>query len=340
VPMLTHLQSEPAAPRRVVLLGGNGFLARHLQTALGREGIETLAISSLDADLIDPSSVTRLRELLQADDSVVMLSTLTPEKGRDHRTLMKNLSMAETVCRLLDDARCGHFVYLSSDAVYDAHQIPLDEDSSREPVDLYAVMHTAREMMIGSVLDKAKTPFCILRPSTIYGPGDTHNSYGPNRFVRSAVREGRILLFGGGEERRSHVYVRDAVELIVRVLKHQSTGALNVAVKTAVSFRRIADLIVGLCDHPVRIEHAPRTVPTIHRPYKPTQVFRFIYNLGRPISPIVHRPYAVSAIFRAFPDMQFTPMEEALASYIKAVQAETAGEAGPAADRTREGARP
>lgn len=311
--MLIQLRSEPTAPRRVVLFGASGFLARHLQTGLRTRRIESLAISSLDADLTESSSVTRLQELVREDDSVVMLSTLTPDKGRDHRTMMKNLGMAETVCRVFEDVRCAHFVYLSSDAVYDAHQTPLDENSSREPIDLYALMHTAREMMIGSVLDKAGIPFCILRPTNMYGFGDTHNSYGPNRFVRSAVREGCISLFGDGEECRSHVYVLDAVDVILRVLLHQSTGTLNVAANDVVSFRHIADLIVGLCRDRVRIKHVP---PADHAN-----------------SSVVHRPYAVSAMFKAFPDIRFTAMNEALASYIEAVRAGVAGEGGPAIER-------
>ena len=328
------------APRRVLLLGANGFLSRHLRTALAAAGIDCLAVSSREADLTDPASVPRLKTLLRPDDSVVMMSTLTPDKGRDYRILMKNVRMAETVCELLASCRCGHFVYLSSDAVYDAHQIPLDEDSSREPVDLYALMHTAREMMIGSVLEKTGVPLCILRPSNIYGPGDTHNNYGPNRFVRTAVREGRIVLFGKGEERRSHLFVRDATDLIIRVLQHHSAGSLNLAAKPAVSFKDVADLIIKRWHQPVLIEHAPRTVPPIHRPYKPTQIFRFIYNLGRPIGPIVHRPYAVSAIFKAFPDFKFTPMEEGLAAYLQATQLEVAPGVAPLPGPNQEAAHP
>ncbi|NCA21532.1 MAG: hypothetical protein EBS86_10400, partial [Crocinitomicaceae bacterium] len=45
-------------------------------------------------------------------------------------------------------ALCFGWLNLSSDAVYDAQKIPLDEDSTREPTDLYALSHIAREMML------------------------------------------------------------------------------------------------------------------------------------------------------------------------------------------------
>ena len=310
--MLTHLQPVPIAPARVVILGANGFISRHLQATLQANHILISAVASTELDLTEPGCADRLAALIRPDDAVVMTSTLTPEKGRDFNTMMRNLRMAENVCLALESARCAHFVYLSSDAVYDAHQTPLDEDSTREPTDLYALMHTAREMMLGSVLERTKSPYAILRPTNIYGPGDTHNNYGPNRFVRSALREGRIVLFGQGEERRSQMFIADAVRLIDLVLRHRSTGTLNLAVRTAVSFREVADEVIRLCPHPVRIEFAQRTVPVVHRPYKPTQIARFIYNLGRPIGPIVHRPFVTSAILDAFPGFIFTPLSEGL----------------------------
>lgn len=314
--MLTHLQTPAAAPRRVVILGANGFLSRHLQAALKAQAIPFLALSSREIDLTRPESADQLAARIQAEDAVVMMSTLTPEKGRDYGTLMLNLKMGETVCTMLSRLRCAHFVYLSSDAVYDAHQIPLDEDSTREPMDMYALTHTAREMMLASVLDRTGTPFCILRPTNIYGSGDTHLNYGPNRFVRTALREGRITLFGKGEERRSQVYIADAVAIILRVLLHRSRGTLNIANRPAVSFRQIAELLTKLSDKPIQIEHVERKVPITHRPYKITQIARFIYNLGRPIGPIVHRTFAVSAIASAFPDLISTPIDRGLAQFV------------------------
>lgn len=329
--MLTHLHASPIPPARVVILGAKGFLSQHLQTALKSDGTAFLAVSGRDIDLTQPDSAGRLAAVLRPDDTVVMMSTLTPDKGRDAKTLMLNLRMAENVCLCLAQVPCAHFVYLSSDAVYDAHQIPLDEDSTREPVDLYGLMHTTREMILGSVLEQAKVPFCILRPTSIFGPGDSHNNYGPNRFVRSMLGEGRIVLFGEGEERRSHVYIDDAINLMKLAIRHRSRGTLNIATRPAVSFRDVADIIIESCGSPVRIEHAPRKLPVIHRPYKPTQIARFIYNLGRPIGPIVHRTFVITAIFDAFPNFAFTPLAQGIAHYIEAGR-KLAGASGRATD--------
>jgi nucleoside-diphosphate-sugar epimerase len=240
--MLTHNTPAPEKPQRVIVLGAGGFISKHLQAACAKEGVRCTAIGSNDIDLTDPPSASKLSQAMRADDAVVMTSMLTPERGRDVTALMSNLRMAETVSAALVRTPCRHFVYLSSDAVYDADKIPLDEDSSREPIDLYALSHTAREMMLTHELGRAGIRVCILRLTSVYGPGDTHNAYGPNRFVRAALDGDRIALFGRGEERRSHVYVDDVVTLIGLVLDHHSAGTLNVAIRPAVSFSDIAGL--------------------------------------------------------------------------------------------------
>jgi UDP-glucose 4-epimerase len=320
--MLRHLNDRVERPVRVVILGAGGFLSPHLQSALGAAGIPFRAVGSREVDLCRPEAGRLLGEIVTPDDTVVMASALTPNRGRNYGVLMSNLQMAASVCQSLEAGACRHFLYLSSDAVYDADRTPLDEDSSREPIDLYALTHTAREMMLGSVLAARDIPFCCLRPTNVYGPGDTHDNYGPNRFVRTALAEGRIALFGRGEERRSHLFVRDAVELIVRAIGRRSVGTLNLAKAPAISYRRVADTVARLCPVPVQLEFRPRTVPAVHRPYKPLQVFRFLSRLGRGISPVVHRPYVVSAIFRAFPDFGYTPLDTGIEACIKAVQAE------------------
>ena len=48
------------------------------------------------------------------------------------------------------------------------------------------------------MLKKFLGHFCIIRPTLVYGPGDTHKGYGPNKFINLALKK-RISLFGNGE---------------------------------------------------------------------------------------------------------------------------------------------
>jgi UDP-glucose 4-epimerase len=294
--MLEHLTGPDWRPSRVLIVGRSGFLARRLSAELARDGIPFDTVGRPEVDLTAPSSVDALRGLVQPDDALVILSALTPDKGRDFRTLMKNFSMAEHLGELFERCPCAHVVYVSSDAVYDGRQAPIDEDSGREPVDLYALMHTGREMMLQSVLTPRQVPLCILRPVALFGAGDTHNSYGPNRFVREAFDSRTITLFGRGEDQRSHVCADDAARLIAGCLLRRSAGILNLASPHTMSFRQVAELVQASC------------------PFPTTLTFK-----DRPGSgPVSRRPFSDRRLREAFPGFEFTPMTEAVSAFVAA----------------------
>jgi len=283
--MLTHQFVQAVNPSRVVVLGASGFVATQLQRVLRESGIPVRAVGSQEIDLTTSESAGLLATLLQREDCVVMPSALTPDKGRDIATTMKNLRMAENVCAAIGEAKPAHFVYISSDAVYDGRSSSLiNEESSREPSDLYALAHIGREKMLEQCCAAAGIPLAIVRPCAIYGPGDTHNSYGPNRFIRTAVETGKITLFGRGEERRHHVFVTDVARMLQLCVQHRSSGAINAVTGQAISFGEVAEMIAAAAAKPVTIEFRPRA------------------------SAITHRHFDLSASIKAFPDFAATSL--------------------------------
>lgn len=293
--MLTHLLERPEKPSRAVILGAQGFVARNLAEVLERDQIGCRRVGRGEVDLTAPGAAEKLAGILAPSDAVVMTSALTPDKGRDPATLMLNLRMAEAVGAAMLPGRCAQLVYVSSDAVYDWRSPLIHEESSAEPLDLYAVMHIARERMLGHCCGAARIPYAVVRPCAIYGAGDTHNSYGPNRFLRTARAEGKIRLFGEGEEQRDHVWVRDVAEILKLCLLHRSTGVVNAVSGKSVSFREAAERIAPLAGRAVQIELAPRG------------------------SPVTHRHFDITSLARAFPAFQPTPLAQGLAQMAAAM---------------------
>jgi nucleoside-diphosphate-sugar epimerase len=281
--MLNHLHHSPQVPTRVAVLGGGGFLGRALARDLLREQISTLVLTRRELDLEKPDADKQLAQVLKPDDVIVILSALTPDRGRDVATLMRNLTMLESFCRA--PIECAHVIYVSSDAVYPLTETHVSEQTSAAPEDLYGTMHRAREVMLRNTL---KSPLAILRPTMLYGSEDTHNSYGPNRFRRQAAENSRIELAGEGEETRDHVLVDDAAAIIRLCITHRATGTLNIATGRSTSFMDVARLVASQFEKPVRIETRPRQ------------------------SPITHRSFDITECGRAFPSFRYTPLEKGL----------------------------
>jgi nucleoside-diphosphate-sugar epimerase len=269
--MIIHTNQEPTKPSRVVLLGATGFIGAAIQQQLESAAIPTVALSSADINLLDSSASDHLGEILRPDDSVVLLAALTPDKGRDIATLMKNLVMMQFICEALDKSGCGHLVYFSSDAVYGTEVSTVTEDTPVAAQDLYGTMHYTREIMARSL---TSVPLLVLRPTVVYGRYDTHNSYGPNRFRKSAQADRKITLFGGGEETRDHIYVEDVAALTVRCLLQKSTGTLNVATGISTSFHEVAETIAKQFGGGIEIITTPRANPITHRHYDPTSLIK------------------------------------------------------------------
>jgi nucleoside-diphosphate-sugar epimerase len=284
--MITHQNPAIRKPERVALLGARGFIGAAIRRQLEARHIPILALASADLNLAETSAVDKLAAVLKATDAVVMLAALTPDKGRDIATLMKNLAMMQNTCAAIAKTGCAHMVYFSSDAVYDSAVSRVSEDTPASPQDLYGAMHYTREIMARSL---AKVPVLVLRPTLIYGLDDTHNSYGPNRFRRAAQKEGKITLFGGGEETRDHIHVDDVAALTVRCLLRRSTGTLNAATGTSHSFYEVAEVVTQQFKSAVEIVRTPRA------------------------NPVTHRHYDVTNTIKAFPDIRFLSLEDGVA---------------------------
>jgi len=267
--MLNHLSKLDSRPPRVAIVGVKGFVGSALRSTLESAGMTVVPIGRPSVDLLEPECVDRLSTLWEPGDAVVVTAALTPDKGRDVVALIKNLRMAEHLASAITKRPCSHLVYFSSDAVYDSSQQVVSEATPAAPADLYGVMHLAREVLFREAAARAGVPYCVLRPCAIYGPGDTHNSYGPNRFIRSALAESRIRIFGAGEETRDHVYIGDVCNMTRLVLLHQSTGTLNLVSGQAVMFGWIASEVARLVGKHVAIEQLPRSGPVTHRRFDP-----------------------------------------------------------------------
>jgi UDP-glucose 4-epimerase len=263
--MLTHSHPATQKPARVTVLGARGFVATRLIRMLGSEGIACRPVGSTKVDLTAPAAAAKLAKILQPDDALVVTSALTPEHGRDRATFLKNIAMIDNLCAGLALSPCAHVVYVSSDSVYDSRFAPVNEETPCESNDLYALAHIVREKLLAEACQKAGLPLVIVRPSAIYGAGDTHLSYGPNRFLRTAQSDGRIVLFGQGEEERDHVYIDDVARIILECLLRGSSGAINAVSGIALTFQEVARKIVAAVATPVTIENVPRRVAIVHK---------------------------------------------------------------------------
>ena len=284
--MLTHHISTPRPPARAVIIGAGGFVGSAIVKELADAHVHTVALTRKQIDLLAADAAEVLKNNLAPEDAVVFVSAVAPAKNTAQ--LMTNLRMAEAACAAFAGVQPAHLLYISSDAVYADDANPVTESSPLVPSTIHGMMHAARELMFRN---EYRGPIAYLRPTLIYGAGDPHSGYGPNRFRRQAAKGEAITIFGEGEERRDHVAVEDVARLARRILFHRSSGALNAVTGIATSFRDIAEMVAAQFTPRAEVRSVPRPGPRPH---------------------LLHRFFDITACYKAFPDFHFEPLAEGI----------------------------
>jgi UDP-glucose 4-epimerase len=281
--MLTLASLTPIRPERVVIMGAGGFVGRAAAAALARDCADLVLLTRNEVNLLAADAATALERHLSPATTLVVTSALAPVKNS--AMLLDNLRMMQAVVQAVKTARVALLVYISSDAVYGDSGEPMTEASPAAPGSLHGVMHLARELMLTSEL--AGIPQAFVRPTLIFGPGDPHNGYGPNRFMRLARAGEAITLFGEGEERRDHIYIDDVAEIVRRCVLHRATGVVNAVSGTITSFREIAEMAAARFTPRVAVAGTPRVGAMPHNGY---------------------RAFDASLLARLFPDLRMTTL--------------------------------
>jgi len=102
-------------------------------------------------------------------------------------------------------------VYASSSSVYgDAAGLPMREDVVPQPVSPYGVSKLAAEQLCHLYHANFGVPAVSLRYFTVYGPRQRPDM-GFHRFLRAAILDQPITLYGDGQQTRDFTFVHDAV---------------------------------------------------------------------------------------------------------------------------------
>ena len=276
---------------RLIVLGATGFVGGHVVRSAIALGWEVLGLSSKDVDLTSPAGAETLSKILRDGDTVVHAAAVVP--ARNSVEVSTNLLMTQSVVDAIADHEIAQLVVVSSDAVYGGQSGVVTEASTCSPDSMHGIMSLAREMMCSEV----KVPvFTTVRPTAIYGAGDPHNSYGPNRFIKQMMDSGEITIFGEGAAIRDHVFIDDVADVIVRAITMRESGVINIASGRSISFAALAELIC---------QSGPEGSRVVAVGSEPSPTFR---------------DYDISNLVRLFPDFDPVSPEVGIRRVVAAIQ--------------------
>ena len=244
-----------------IILGSEGFVAKSLKNFLVTKNKDTLAIGKKKINFLKKDSALKLKKTLRnkKNYTLIITSSIAPAKNLDD--YLDNLKIIKNIINGINIQNTKKIIYISSDAVYSDTRKKITENSPTAPNTMHGMMHLHRESLLKSFFNKK---LLIIRPTLLYGKNDTHNSYGPNKFMRNLINNDSISLFGKGEERRDHVYIGDLVKIIYMSSQKKITGTLNVVSSKIISFYNLAIKAKDITKSQSQINFLKRNGPMHH----------------------------------------------------------------------------
>jgi nucleoside-diphosphate-sugar epimerase len=242
---------------RVVVLGGDGFIGRHVLATLQRDGVDVCGIGL--APRSEVSGVRWLQRDLDRDDlgeisaevciHLAECSTLT-----DTVAAVQNLERARAVL----GASFDHVIYASSAVVYGDHDAaPHGEADPVAPRGTYAKAKLAVETEL------VRDARCIaVRLANVYGEGmSKHNVL--SDLLAQRESDGPIRLRDLGPV-RDYVHVRDVARAFLALVRHRSSGVINVGTGVGTSVADLCETMCALVGRRGRalVATAPRSEPS------------------------------------------------------------------------------
>lgn len=275
------------AGRRVMVTGGLGFVGSNLARALAAIGAEVLVVDNLArgcggtranvadvpgirVELLDMGDTARMKALVGGVGSVFNIvgrvshvDSMSDPMSDLYTNVTAQLGLLEALRHHSPKAKV---VFAGSRSQYGrTGGEPTPETARIDPVDINGVNKHAGEMHHFVYARSFGLRATSLRLTNTYGPRMTLRSPGNGVipwFVRQALEDKEIHLYGGGGQKRDCVYIDDAVLAFLLAMRSDAADGqvYNVGAEP-VSLIEVASAIVAaagkgrIVDHPYPPEH-------------------------------------------------------------------------------------
>jgi len=268
---------------KALVTGAAGFIGSHLCTSLLDTGAEVVGLDAFTdyyAREVKEGNLKPLRsqsgfrlvegalQTLELDpvlDGVTHVFHLAAQAGvrkswgREFDVyITHNIEATQRLLEAVKDRPLRRFVYSSSSSVYgDLVPMPMREDARLQPLSPYGVTKLAAEHLCQLYRANYGVPTVSLRYFTVYGPRQRPDM-AFHRFIRAALTDRPIALYGDGGQTRDFTYIADAVAATMAAGDRGEPGAVyNIGGGSRVSIRDVLTTIAEVTGRTLDIREEP-----------------------------------------------------------------------------------
>lgn len=276
----------------MLICGATGFIGRNLLDYFSKQGkymirathfarkptVEHPDIEWVNCDLRDQKSVSKLMK--GVDVVLQFAATTTGAKdivSKPYIHVTDNAVMNSILLREAFENSVKHFVFPSCTIMYQKSEFAIfesDFDPSAEILPFYFGAGNTKvylEKMCEFYSRLGRTKHTVLRHSNLYGPYDKFDLEKSHVFGATITKvmtssDGKVKVWGTGEEKRDLLYVEDFVALVDIALQKQENNyeLVNVGLGEGIKIKDLVKKIVENSGRDLEIVHdlSMPTVPT------------------------------------------------------------------------------
>lgn len=216
-----------------LVTGAGGFVGSHMVRHLHANGIRVRAMvrdlsNTQDLETIsevvvgDITKPETLKPAMEGVAGVYHIAGLFRQEGVPDKAFHDvNAEGVRNVFEAAIEAGVRRVIHCSTNGVHsDIKQPPADETAPFNPGDLYQETKLAGEKIAMSYYESGKMAGVVIRPTMIYGPGDTRTL----KLFRMIAKK-QFFYVGPGTALTHWVDVRDLAEAFLLAMKHEEINA-------------------------------------------------------------------------------------------------------------------
>jgi UDP-glucose 4-epimerase len=263
-----------------VVIGGCGFIGRHLVKALVESGQDVSIVDMVPFPSESAPIKAKIVDVVQASDkdfdAIIGMAdivhhyawTTIPARANSDplSDLQDNLRVTLGVLEALRRRGGGKIVFPSSGGtVYGRlRTVPVSEDHPLDPITAYGVAKVTAEKYLQLYRYLHGIDARVLRISNPYGAGQnpTRQQGAISTFIHRALTHSPIEIWGDGEVVRDFIHISDVIPALLAAgtlarRAGEQMPVFNIGSGTPTSLNEIVHLIEQVIGTRVRVEHKP-----------------------------------------------------------------------------------
>ncbi len=240
--------------QKVLVTGGAGFIGSNLALELEDRGYEVAVADNfftgsrknlegfkgkiVDVDISYPF------DLEGKFDIIFHEAAITDPRFEDNEEMLRaNLDGFRNILEITKKNN-AKLIYASSASLYGNGKTPMKESQKKELLSAYAKSKLEMDEIAEGYFDKMH--IVGLRYFNVFGPREAHKGRPASMVyhLMGQMKNGKNpRIFKFGQQKRDHIYVKDAVEATIMAVKAKKSGVYNVGTGIGTTFNELVNSI-------------------------------------------------------------------------------------------------